>query len=258
MKKIIYFLLISLCFSQCGVHRPTEVLNIPSVKLNDYTFETTPNDLDNVGYVFAVDESKTQIPITTLSLSPKEGNIVVETNSSTKDITFGALLKFLGIKNFNIPANADYNNNTKVTTTFKLENPRIARAYLITLDSVLSKNKDAIRNVMKNQNLDASQLYVILEVIKSNKMTYDFSKSKLGNADLNAVFSTIGSVNDSLKWNNSGKKSLNYDLKTPLNVFYKLYKLNVLGGINGNGDIIRGNLVKEDELVYMSKKPGVN
>ena len=252
MKKIIFPLIIFLSFSQCKSTKEAEDLNISKVKLDDYSFETTPNDINNVGYIFALDGNKTQIPIIKLNLSPEEGNIVIETKSQIRDVTFGALLKFFGISNFKIPINAGFNNKTKIKTKFKLVNPRISRAYLTTLDSVLSKDKSKIRDALKRQNLDESQLYIIFETIKTNKMTYEFSKDKIGNTQLNAVLSNVATMNDSLKWNNRTDKTLSYELNSPLTVFYKLFRINVLDGIIGNGEIKRGDLVTESELIYSS------
>ncbi|WP_428229148.1 hypothetical protein [Flavobacterium sp.] len=246
---ILPLLVLSFLISSC---KSNTVVTPPTVKLTDYTFETTPNNLDNVGYVFAVNRDKMQIPITMLNLDPIEGTIVVPTNSSTREMSLGALIKFLGVPNVNITANADLNNTTKVTTTFALENPKVSRAFLTKLDSEITEKKESIKTVLISQNLQNADVYVILETIKTSKVTYDFSKSKIGKASLDAVFQNIASTEDSFKWNNSGSGSLSYDLKKDLTVFYKIFKIEVLPGAAGM-DLKRGVLVKDSELIYTSK-----
>lgn len=87
--------IVSLLFYSCG-----STSKMPTVKLNDYTFETIPNDLDNVGYVFAVDNNRMQIPITMFNLKSIEGTVVLQKKSNTKKITIKALINFLGIPQF--------------------------------------------------------------------------------------------------------------------------------------------------------------
>jgi len=248
MKIYILPLLVLLFFiSSCKT-----AITPPTVKLTDYAFETTPNNLDNVGYVFAVNKDKMQIPITMLNLDPIEGTIVVPTNSSTREMSFGALIKFLGAPDVNMTASADLHNTTKVTTTFSLENPKVSRAFLTKLDSEITEKKESIKTVLISQNLQNANVYVIFETIKASKVTYDFSKSKIGKASLDAVFQNIASTEDSFKWNNSGSGSLSYDLKKDLTVFYKIFKIEVLPGAAGM-DLKRGVLVKDSELIYTSK-----
>lgn len=222
-----------------------------SIKLSDYTFETTPNNLTDVGYVFAL-KNKMQIPVTMLDLQPKQGVIVVPTNSSTKDVSLGAIIKFLGLPNLNATASAGLNNQTKVTTTFSLDNPKLSRAFLTSLDTALTAQKVSLRSALTSQNLQNADLYVVFEAIKTNKMTYDFSKSKIGSATLNGVFKEIASTNDSIKWNKSGSGSLTYELNKDLTIFYKVVKINVLPGAAGM-DFKHGAVVTSPELIYTSR-----
>jgi hypothetical protein len=106
---------------------------------------------------------------------------------------------------------------------------------------------------LKNQNLENADVYVVFETIKASKITYDFSRSKIGKATLDLAFKNIASTADSLTWNNSGSGSLSYDLKKDLNVFYKIFKIEVLPGAAGM-NFKRGELINDPELLYTSKK----
>ncbi|MET0464095.1 MAG: hypothetical protein ABW007_13115 [Chitinophagaceae bacterium] len=230
-----------------------ESITMKSPRLADYTFETTPNELTTVGFVFAVDDNKMQIPVDRLNLVPNEGTVVVPSKTATKDVTLGALVKFLGLPSLALTANASINSNTKLTTTFAMDNPTLSQVLLVPLDSALQARKTIIGKALVNQHLENAKVYVIFQTIKARKLTYDFTKTKVGIASLDAVFSKIASTNDSLKWNNTGKGSLSYDLKKNLSVFYKMFQVDVFPGAAGL-EIRRGAPVTAGEEVYTSVK----
>ena len=232
MKYILLFVQI-LFFFPLFAQRKSTNLNLPPVKLKDYVFDPTPNDLNKVGYIFGIDILGRYIPIMNLDVNTLEGNVVVETKSRTKDVAFGSLLKFVNKPKDSLSANFAFNSFNKVTTTFNLENAKINRTYLISIDTALRAHLGTLKRLIIQYHLDSSGLYIINETIKTSKFSYEFSKSQKGNTDLNLAFKSYVVTNDSIKWNNSNGGKLSFDLKTPVNVFYKITKLDILNSPDG-------------------------
>lgn len=232
----------------CGPGKNAIDANVAKIKLQDYTFDESPNDLDNVGYVFAIDRNKSITPIINLNLRPIQGSIEIVKKTSTKDISFGAILGFLGLSSLNMTSNDSIDNDRKITTTFSFSSPLINRGFLVTLDSAIDLNKAAIKRSIIDQHLENARIYVILETIKTKNLIYDFKKSNIGDAKLSANLQKIASINPNAKWDAGTTSSLDYDSDKELTVFYKLFQIDVLSGITGTIEIQRGSLVNTPEL----------
>jgi hypothetical protein len=243
------FFLITVGFillASCG---GSTTLTMKPVTLKDFTFDGTPNDRDNVGYIFAVDKSNIPIPVTTLDLSPTVGHIVIPSSNSQKNVTYGGILSFMGLSNLDLTADLTINNNTKLDMIFALDNPTYSTSDLVRLDTQLEKSKPIIIKALTDNHLENAKIYVILETIKSKKLTYVFDKTKIDTVKLNANFKKIISLTPKANWNNHDSSSLSYNTETELSVFYKLFKISVLPGAV-QIDIKRGSQVSDNEMIF--------
>jgi hypothetical protein len=168
-------------------------------------------------------------------------------------VSVSAILKFLGLAKDRLLGSTGLTNNSKLTTTFKIEDPKINRSYLMTIDTIIAKNIQAVTRVLKSQRLEDADLYVISETIKSKKLTYQFDKKKTGQVNLDLAFKPLGSTTDSLKWDNTDGGALSYTMPKDLIIFYKAYKLLYLHGADGD-DIKTGEQINSSELLFTARK----
>jgi hypothetical protein len=227
--------------------------NLPKVKLADYTFETIPNNIDNVGYVFAISDNQEKIPVSILNVKTIDGDAVIPTKSSSKLVSLAAILKFTGLEKLQLKAGVGINNQNKVNVVFAVNEPKLSRALLTDIDEAIDKSQQKIESSLRRHSLENAKLYVVSETIKSSKLVYDFNKSNLGNGSLEATFKEVISTGDSLKWDGRKIGSLSYDLKKEMIVFYKIFQINVEPG-GTRLKFRRGASAQKSELVYTTSK----
>ena len=228
---------------------------LSEVVLNDFNMSVAPNTLDRVGFIFAIDQNKKQIPITYLDIKATEGEAKLRSASENRKMSWGVLGNFLGLSTLGLLANTGIDNNAKVETAISFDGTVISRAMLLDIDQILSQKKQEIKNFVINNHYENFKFYLIIETIKAKKVNYKFSSNVAGNQSLDANFKNIAKLNQNIKWDNSHSFQLEYDLSSPLNLFYKTYDLNIQSSLVGGIDIILDKKSEQgqDGMIYTSK-----
>lgn len=226
----------------------------------EWTLAHTPTALDVVGVVFTFDSTgkPLRIPGGALKVKILSAPVAVTQQTFTKNVSAGAMVNFLAIKNIGSTSNLSVADTSHVNATFSIDdgimtviNDDIAKAF--------DENSETIKSNIKLFNLEKAPLYIILETIESPNVNISFDKSKAKSASLLASFKEIINANPQISTNSSAKTDLIYKNPKPVTVFYKLQSINVnVIGSKGNEperiDLTLGKRVRSDELVYKRKE----
>ncbi|MGZ3767865.1 MAG: hypothetical protein ACXVA2_24590 [Mucilaginibacter sp.] len=226
MNKLSIFFLTIIIVASFGC--PSSKIITPKNIDNYWTLEATPNGLDTVGTVFAVDSkgTLTRIPGGTLKLKVSKQPIQLAQQSKVKDLSYGAVINFLQLKNIDSTAHVGGNDSSHLQAQFSLTNGMISIPNDDMITAFNDKSKIIADNV-KFLSLENQKLYIVLETISSNKVNITLDKTNTGAVEASVKFKTIFKVNPKIQWSGNIKDDLVYDLTTPLTVFYHLRPINV-------------------------------
>ena len=182
MKALGNFLFITLFFTvyACSpkpIHIDEKTINNV---LKDFNMVPAPNTLDKVGTIFAIDKNKKQLPITDLDITPKEGDAELRNYQEARTTTWGVLIDFLGLQKLNLTANAGVDNKTMVSTKISFDGATLSRANLLEIDQKLSEKIEEIKKYIKKNKIENYKFYLIIEVVKTKKLNYQFDRSVVG------------------------------------------------------------------------------
>lgn len=256
MKHLSLLLLLAVMLTGCPPNQVTKNDDhITEVILRDFNMSAAPNELDKVGFIFAVDNNKKQIPISYLNITPMEGIAKLKDYSESRKITWGIFANFLGVKTLDLTANAGVKDTSQFVTSIAFDNTTLVRAPLLDIDAALSAKKKDIKEYINREHLENLKFYLIIETVKAKKVIYKFDKDVVGNQSLDANFKKIVELNQEIKWDKSKNFQLEFDFASPLNVFYKTYTLDIESGLTGSFDIKvnKKNEVGSDGMIYIKK-----
>jgi hypothetical protein len=265
MKKLNLSSLILMCLAMISCNSAKKATRdipkaTPITMDKEWTLEHTPNGLDVVGVVFALDSTgePKRIPGGSLKVKVLSAPVAVAQQTFTKNVSAGAIVKFLGIKNIGSASNLSVSDTSHVETLFSIDN-----GVMTVIDDDIGKAFDEssskIAANIKLFKLEHAPLYIILETIESPNVNITFDKSKDKSASLLASFKEIISANPQISTNTVSKTDLIYKLEKPITVFYKLQAIdvNVIGSKGTEPeriDLTLGKIVRSDELVYKRKE----
>ena len=187
-----------------------------------YIMCPAPNALDVVGNVFAVDKNKAKYNVTTLTIAKDNGIIVLPKYSFDRTITVSLLAKFLGNAANLFSAEGSYDSSAKIHTVFEATENQVDRTS--DLPSAL-KAVLAIKAQMAdlNKSIPGLKYYMIIEVIKSKRLTITTDKGNANKIGLKGETKTIPiSGGGTVSWDKTKGYLLDYKLDSPLTVFYKV------------------------------------
>ena len=236
--------------------RQNDINTTESVALNDYNMSAAPNAIDTVGFIFAVDKNRKQIPISTINIKARKGIIAVRASQSTRTSSWNALANFLGVPSTKITANAGIKDSSTVKTTIDFNKDlQMTEAPILDIDAALAIKEKEVSGLIKRRHLEAFTFYLIIQTIEAKKLVYKFDRNVIGNATLEANFQSVAKANSGLKWNKNNEFQLEFDLKAPLVVFYKALELNVVTSIGGDINIKSTDkpIVGKQGMLYVSK-----
>lgn len=226
----------------------------------EWTLEHTPNGLDVVGVVFALDANgePQRIPGGSLKVKTLTAPVAVTQQTFTKDVSAGAIIKFLGIKNIGASSGLSVSDRSHVSATFKLDSGTMT-VINDDITKVFNENIPIMASNIKLFKLEKAPLYIILETIESPNVNISFDKTKDKGASFSASFKEIISANPQISASTVDKTDLIYKLDKPITVFYKLRSIdiNVIGSKGDEPeriDLSLGKMVKSEELVYKKKQ----
>jgi len=223
--KLLNLIFFTAFFLSCSPSREI----IKNKQLDSYwTLQSAPNSLDTVGSVFSIDSKGvlTRIPGGALSLKVVNKPIELPEQSKMKDVSFGAMISFLKIKNIDSGANIHGRDSTHVHAQFKISNGIIS----IPDDDLIAafnKKSEIIAKNVKFLSLENQKLYLIMETISSNKINISFDRSYQQNIGASAKLKNLVKLNPEIRWSGNSTDDLVYDIKSPLVVFYHLRPINI-------------------------------
>lgn len=237
MKKLHFIYTGFIIFISCRSISDTDFKNSQLILADDYIMSSAPNEIDSVGFIFAVDKSFHQIPIAYLSTTTNSSPIELRNVGYTRKIGWNVLGNFIGVPN--LTANTSFNDSSMVTTGIKFKGAEINRALLLDIREKLAEKSKQISDLVQNDpNLLKYKFYLIIETIKVKGLEYSFNKNVIGDAELSANFLKISSENSKLKWDKSQNFQLSFDLGKPLITFYKAYPLSIFTSMSGEKESV--------------------
>jgi hypothetical protein len=232
--------IIALCLivflSNCGTKIP--VVKPQAIDLKEWTLQNTPNSLDTVGVLIAIDKKgkKTRIPVT-LEIPTTTGDVVIAEQSKTRDVDVGSLVKFLNVPGLDTSSNTSFNLNSQIKAGFDVNNAQISIPNGNLLEAFNKKSRDIADNI-KFLGLENNNVYMIIQTIKSPSVNLTLNKNSDVEVNFLAKIKQIIGNTTNAKVKVSGDQNLVYNLESPLVVFYQLRKINVNAiGSRGSNDL---------------------
>lgn len=190
-------------------------------------------------------------------MAVKSGPIAVTKQSFTKNVSAGAIIRFLAIKNIGADSKLSLRDTSHVNATFNIDG-----GTMTVIDDDIIKaftaSSATIASNIKFLKLEHAPLYIILETIESPNLKISFDRSKAQSASLVASVKEVVSANPQIDASTDAETSLTYKQDKSITVFYKLQTIDVnIIGSKGDEperiDLTLGKKVKSDELVYKRK-----
>jgi hypothetical protein len=248
---------LGLCLSLLTCKAPNVAnTSVEKCVLSQFTMLPAPNDLDSVGFVFAVDKNKTQLPITYIDVKVMKSGAELKNCSENRNVTYGALLDFVAAEQASINVDATIDRNRTINSTIALEGVKFNRTLLLDMNANIQAKKKEIQAFIKNQpeNKDL-RYFLIVEAYKASKLKYKFDKDVTADAGFKASFENVATLNPSAKWNVGKEFQLEYELPKELNVFVKVYELKIKDSLVGEPaiTIAQSPTVESSQPLYDQK-----
>ncbi|MBK9630330.1 MAG: hypothetical protein IPO62_04570 [Saprospiraceae bacterium] len=142
MKKLfISSIAIILLVASCKSIKNVNKKNTNELSLSDYVMCSAPNEIDIVGFVFAVNKKQEKVPITYLNIQKINGDAQLRNITYKRTIDWKILAGFLGTPNINLTANTAFKDSVTVTTNMSFEGSRIDRGLLLDTQNELTEKK---------------------------------------------------------------------------------------------------------------------
>lgn len=222
-NSLIAVIFASLLFSACATRPPA-----PPPLDKDWTLNPTPNALDVVGTVFAVDEKGDYqtVPGGVLDLKVIHSPVALTERTKTKNVSIGLMVNFLGLEKKDSAAAISIDDSTRLNASFIIDHGELTRID----DDILAafgKKKQLIEANIDVLNLQRSKLFIILETIQSNNVNIVLSKDKRRTAAASAKIKELAKLTGNAGVASSDNSSLVYNNPSPVTIFYKLNAINV-------------------------------
>lgn len=221
-----------------------------------WTLESSPNGLDNVGVIFAIDSSGilTRIPGGSLTVQTLSSPVAVTQNTTTKNLSAGAIINFMTIKNIDSTSNLSFKDTSHLEATFQI-NDGIITVINDDIKSRFEEKSSTIASNIVTLGLEKANLYLILETIKSPSVNITFDKVSKNSLTLATKIKSMIGLGGHFMKDETNNADLVYKSNQPLTIFYKLRSINVIvENYKGTGqkkvDISLGSPIKSDELNY--------
>jgi hypothetical protein len=224
---------------------------------NHYTLNPSPNALDTVGVIFAIDKKgiPTIIPGSPV-LTVKPSNITTPIVYRSRNTSLELASKFLKVKSADSLANAKFFDTLRTEISFKVSNGILSRTP-DDLSKAFNAVKDVVGNNIKFLGLENNTFYMILETVKTDSLeiTVEAGSGTGGNAAaaIKKMIDLGVSGNTRTRYVNN---LIYHKLGEPVTVYYTLRKINIgTTGTKGNSDYrVEPNLGVEEKSVNISGK----
>ncbi|HTE33977.1 MAG TPA: hypothetical protein VK666_26535 [Chryseolinea sp.] len=224
---------------------------------NHYTLNPSPNALDTVGVIFAIDKKgiPTIIPGSPV-LTVKTSNITTPIIYRSKNTSLELASKFLKVKSADSLASVKFFDTLRTEISFKVSNGTLSRTP-DDLSQAFNAVKVAVGNNIKFLGLEDNTFYMILETVKTDSLeiTVDGGSGTGGKAA--AAFKKMIDLGVSGDTRTRYVNDLIYHkLGEPVTVYYTLRKINIgTTGTKGNSDYkVEPSLGDEEKKVNITGK----
>ena len=186
---------------------------------NDWTLVSTPNSLDDVGTIFAIDRTQqTYIPVK-LRVPLESGTVQIPSRKLDKSVNIGFLLGFLGATSFGI------SDTSHIVSSFDVSQAVLYRPTK-SLAGPFEENHADIIKELNFRSLSNSRVYLVTEIIKAKKVDISYSREgEVGGNLANLITKYVDIKNAGVKFQNKDSTLLSYSLNDSLTIFYKLSRI---------------------------------
>jgi len=170
--------------------------------------------------------------------------VVLRKYSLNRNVTWGGVLSTAGITKLNIGIKDSISNDHELALNFSLPGAKIGETQWVTIDREIHKQKniDAVNFAVRSGNVNPKTLTVIVGIIQSDTLKYDFSNSNMGKQKLNVNLGKIAELGQNVKWNNASSSFLDYAFNTPVTCFYKLLSISFAQSFVGDPGLVVGKV----------------
>ncbi len=204
-----------------------KIITPAPLSLNEWSLETSPNNLDLVGTILTFDTKNEplRIPGGVLELKTNKSKVILTEQTFTK--SFSSILRFLQISiDKDSLMYAGLNDSIKTNVNFSVNNGIITNIN-DDITTAFEKQKKLIEANMQILDFDTSKVYLIIETIQSPTVNMVFDKSSKINVNTFLNLKKVISVSPQIENDINRRNTLIYNIEEPLVVFYKYKKLNV-------------------------------
>ena len=247
MKPNLFFISIfaTFLFSCANTSKTSSKVIRPSpIDLNEWEVESTPNNLDQAGTLFAMTENgkRIRIPGGDLKVLTNKSPTILTEQKFTRSIE-GAL-EFLQVSVDNDSfIKVGFKRSSQVVINFSVKDGILTNIN-DDLGEAFEKRKIIVQNNLSRLEFDTSKVYIILETIQSSKVSMTFDKTTSTNANTSLLVKLFSQLGGKFQGDIHRQNSLIYEGNEALVVFYKLYKMKV------NVSRIKGSNDKKVELSF--------
>lgn len=222
----------------------------------DWTLEASPNGLDKVGVIFAIDSAGevTRIPGGALKLETISSPVAITQQTKTKNISAEALFHFLAIKGLDSLANAGFQDTAHLNASFVVNKGTMTVIGNEDIGEKFKAQGNNIANNIKLLRLEDAKLFLILETIKSPNVSITLDRTNQTGANLAGKLKKMVGVDARFKTNVTHSSDLVYNGNDTLTIFYKLRQINVNISRGGPAEektihVSLGEEVRTDEIL---------
>lgn len=257
MKKL--YVLIFIVSTSCNTHFKNSITP-PQIDKDDWTLESTPNNLDVVGVVFGVDSHNNylRIPGGKLQLKTTSSPTVLSEQRKNKTVSYGAIVNFLKLTTLSDSlGKIEFEDSTKLNLNFSIK-----EGIITNIDDDIANAFEQQRKVIESNlvtlNLDSTRLFLVLETIQSPNVSILFSRSKATESQAFSKIKNLLNIDGHFQVTSNNNDELSYNLQESLVIFYKLRQINVkVSKIKGEPlqkvELSLGQNLNSDELTIQNK-----
>lgn len=222
----------------------------------EWTLESSPNGLNVVGVIFAIDSNGkiTRIPGGNLTLQTLSSPVALTQSITKKSVSARAILNFLKIKNIDSTTSVSIQDTSHLDATFQI-NDGIMTVINDDIKTRFEEKSPTIESNIITLGLEKANLYLILETIRSPNFSITFDKSSKKSLEVATKIKAMIGVGGHIMKDESTNIDLVYKLNEPLTIFYKLRAINVsIENYKGTNqkkvDVSLGSIIESDELIF--------